>query len=353
MVAIYFQSATLIRTALQIFLAIKYKNLYVWVFIEFLFGVIGCIILNWKIKKEYPWLKTNKSKGKKLLKNYPAILTNTRQIFIHNIKDFVLRKSDEIFIFSFVSLNMVAFYGNYTMIINKITLLFHSVLESVNAGIGNLVAENDHKKITDVFWELMTIRHFVAGLLSYSIYFFIEPFISLWLGKQYILDHHILDLLVIFTYITNSRGVVDAFNHAYGHYADIWSAWVELIINVSITIVGGIYWGIIGILLGKIVSVLPIVTFWKPYYLFRSGFKLPYSKYWKYALRYYLIFAISFAGGSLITRHLPFSPDSGYVQWIGFSFLSLIAWGIIEISLLLLFAKGARNCIERIKHLKK
>lgn len=353
LVAIYYQSANLIKLALQIFLAYHYKNLYVWVAVEFLFGILGCIILNWKINKEYPWLHVDKSRGRLLLKQYPEIITKTRQVFIHKIKDFMLVKSDEIFIFAFVSLKMVAFYGNYMLIINKTTLLFHSVLESVNAGIGNLVAENDRKKTMDVFWELMTIRHFVAGMLCYSIYHFFEPFIALWLGKEYIIEHRILVLLIIFIYIMNSRGVVDAFNHAHGLYADVWSAWAELIINISITIIGGVYWGIMGILLGKIVSLFFIVIFWKPYYLFKSGFRLPIAQYWNGAVRYYIISAIAFIGGSILTRYIPVSPQDGYLQWICYSILSLIAWFIIETTLLILFAKGARQCIQRIKHLRK
>ena len=54
LVAIYFQSANIFKIILQIFLAYTYKNLYVWVAVEFLFGIVGCIILNWKINKEYP-----------------------------------------------------------------------------------------------------------------------------------------------------------------------------------------------------------------------------------------------------------------------------------------------------------
>ena len=53
LVAIYYQSANIVKIALQIFLAYYYKNLYIWVAVEFLFGIIGCIILNWKINKEY------------------------------------------------------------------------------------------------------------------------------------------------------------------------------------------------------------------------------------------------------------------------------------------------------------
>ena len=118
-----------------------------------------------------------------------------------------------------------------------------------------------------VFWELMTIRHFIAGLLCFSIYYLLEPFVILWLGPEYVLDHTILVLMLVYIYIANSRGVVDMYNHSHGLYADTWAAWVELILNLGITVGMGYYYGIIGILLGKIVSVLLIVVLWKPYYL--------------------------------------------------------------------------------------
>lgn len=353
LVAIYFRSAGLVKTALQIYLALTYRNLYLWVAIEFIFGVIGCIILNWKINKEYPWLHTNKSQGRFFLKKYPGIITNTRQIFIHKIKDFVLGKSDELFVFVFVSLKMVAYYGNYIMIISKITLLFKSALDGVNAGIGNLVAEGNKNHMMRIFWELMTIRHFVAGLLSFSIYSFIEPFISLWLGGEYILDHRILVLLVIYVYISNSRGVVDAFNHAHGLYADVWSAWAELIINVSVTVIAGIQYGILGILLGKLVSIGFIVVFWKPYYLFSSGFKLQISLYWGGAIRYYIIFVLSFFISIYICRLIPINPYQYFYSWIAYCAISTIAFLMINITLLLCFAKGAKDCLKRIKYFRR
>jgi len=353
LVAIYFQSANLFKTAIQIYLAYTYKNLYVWIAIELLFGIIGCIILNWKINKEYPWLKTDKNQGRNLLKKYPEILKNTRQIFIHQIKDFTLSKSDELFVFIFVSLKMVAYYGNYIMIISKITLLFKSALDGVNAGIGNLVAEGNKKQMIQVFWELMSIRHFIAGFLCFSIYSFIEPFISLWLGSEYILDHKILILLVIYIYISNSRGVVDAFNHAHGLYADVWSAWAELALNISVTIVAGTYYGIIGILLGKLISLGFIVIWWKPYYLFSSGFKLKISVYWTGAIRYYLLFAFTFTTCIFINKYIPIDPYQHYYSWIMYSAISTLVFLIIYFTLYICFAKGAVDCIKRIKKIIK
>jgi O-antigen/teichoic acid export membrane protein len=353
LVAIYFQSGNIIKTALQILLAYTYKNLYIWVAVEFFFDLFCCIVLNWKIKKEYPWLNTNKNEGRQLLRKYPGILKNTKQIFIHKIKDFILNKSDELFVFVFVSLKMVAYYGNYIMIISKVTLLFKVTLDGVNAGIGNLVAEGDKKHMLRIFWEIMSIRHFVAGILSFSIYCYIEPFISLWLGNEYVLDHRILILLVIYVYISNSRGVVDSFNHSHGLYADVWSAWVELILNVTITIIAGFRWGIIGILLGKLVSIGFIVIWWKPYYLFSSGFKKPISLYWNGAIRYYLIFCISFIIGNYINHYIPFNPYTNFYSLILYCALSIIAYLCINISLLFCFAKGAKDSLNRIKFRRK
>ena len=308
LVAIYFHSANIMKIILQIFLAYTYQNLYIWVGVEFLFGIFGCIILNWKINREYPWLNVDKSRGRTLLKQYPEIITKTRQVFIHRIKDFFLIKSDELFIFLFVSLKMVAYYGNYMIITSKLISLFSSITGSVGASIGNLVAEGDKAKMIRVFWEYTTIQHTIANTICFSLYAFIEPFISHWLGAEYIMDHKILILLIIFLYISNSRGSVDAFNYAHGLYADVWSAWAELIINISITIICGLKWGILGILLGKITSLVAIVVIWKPYYLFSEGFKESVCIYWRGVLRNYIISGFAFSFSLYLVHYVPINP---------------------------------------------
>lgn len=353
LVAIYFQSANILKIILQIFLAYTYQNLYLWVGVEFLFGILGCIILNWKINKEYPWLNVDKSRGKYLLKQYPEIITKTKQVFVHKIKDFVLVKSDELFIFLFVSLKMVAYYGNYMIIISKLISLFSAITGSVGASVGNLVAEGNKKSMMKVFWEYTTIQHTIAAILSFSLYSFIEPFIAHWLGPEYIMDRRILILLIIYIYITNSRNSVDSFNYAHGLYADVWSAWAELIINVSITIIGGLKWGIIGILLGKIASLMMIVVLWKPYYLFTSGFKEPVSIYWKGVVRNYGISIMAFALATYIVQYIPVNPYQSIWSWILYAIIGMVIFLSIDLTATLLFAKGAKDSLYRIKNIRK
>ena len=353
LVAIYYQSANILKIILQIFLAYTYKNLFVWVAVEFIFGIIGCIILNWKINKEYPWLKVNKKQGKYLLKDYPEIMTKTKQVFIHKIKDFVLVKSDELFIFLFVSLKMVAYYGNYMIIISKLISLFSSITGSVGASVGNLVAEGDKPHMLKVFWEYTTIQHTIAATLTFSLYTMLEPFICHWVGPEYVMDHRILVLLVLYIYITNSRNSVDSFNYAHGLYADVWSAWAELGINITITIVCGLQWGIIGILLGKLTSLLAIVVLWKPYYLFSAGFKESVGIYWSGVLRNYAISAFSIGTSVWLIRFIPFSPYTSMSLWVAYAALSMLIFLAIDLTATLLFAKGAKDSFYRIKNMRK
>jgi len=167
------------------------------------------------------------------------------------------------------------------------------------------------------------------------------------------MDHRILILLIIYIYITNSRNSVDGFNYAHGLYADVWSAWAELIINVSITIIGGLKWGIIGILLGKIVSLLAIVVLWKPYYLFTSGFKESVFVYWKGVIRNYAISITAFAVATYSIQYIPVNPYHSIWDWIIYAIICMIIFLSIDICATLLFAKGAKDLIYRFKNIRK
>lgn len=156
-------------------------------------------------------------------------------------------------------------------------------------------------------------------------------------------------MLSIYIYISSSRGVVDMYNHAHGLYADTWSAWTELIINLSITILAGLYWGIIGILLGKIISTSIIIVTWKPYYLFHSGLKMSYRYYWRGVSRNYLVSTISFIATHYILCHYISIAITGYITWGLFCITSFCIYLPINILLTITCCYGAKNSITRIK----
>ena len=181
-----------------------------------------------------------------------------------------------------------------------------------------------------------------------SLSFLINPFISWWLGPQYQLSNFIVVLFMINLYIMQTRSVVDMFNHSYGLYDDVWSAWAEGIINIAVTIMIASKYGITGILLGKIASLFLIVVLWKPYYLFSKGFKDSIIDYWKGISIYHLCFAFSIAYIITSTYIFNYYPQSTLPSMLFFVLTETIPSIIIYFVLLIIFGRGTKCLIKRI-----
>lgn len=349
-VTAYFQTSNLFKTIIQMALAYYTRNYYLWVAIELCFGIIYSIILNWKIRQVYPWLAADLKSGKRLKQKYPLIMNYAKQLFVHKIGSLVQFQIKPLLIYAFVSLQIVAFYGNYTLIIDKLALLIRNLLGSTGAGVGNLIAEGNETQIKRVFWELIALNYFIAGVLVFSVYYLIEPFITLWVGPEYILSRPVLILILANMFIMQTRGTVDQFLYGYGLFSDIWAPIAETIASLSIALAGGYYWGLSGILLGSVVSMLFIVTLWKPYFLYNKGFHSRIWLYWKEILKITLLIILSWIITHLyITSVVTIQPDKSYWSWILYALAIVPVFGVLSFALMYMFCPGLKTCVTRIK----
>ena len=181
----------------------------------------------------------------------------------------------------------------------------------------------------------------------FGVYCFIEPFISLWLGKEYILDRWILVLLMVNTFIIQTRGAVDMFNNAYGHYADVWAAWAEGSINLTVTLISAPFIGISGILLGKTISLFVFIVLWKPIYLFRKGFQISILSYWKNTFAYYIAIVLSMTICSLLKSAIQINEYSSFIHLIFKGSLCISSFILLYCFLLYIFAPGFKDLIHR------
>lgn len=347
-VTAYFQTGNIIKTLIQMISAYYTQSYFLWIGIELSFGIIYSFILNWKINQVYPWLKSDVKTGKHLYKKYPEVMKYTKQLFIHKIAGLIQFQSTPFLIYSFVSLQTVAFYGNYTIITDKLKLLFENFLGSTAAGIGNLIAEGNKQKILTVYWEMMALRYFIVATIAFSLYFTLPLFINLWLGPEYLLSNRTLILVLIIFSLNILRGTTDQFINGYGLFYDIWAPAAESIIFIIIAITGGHLWKLEGILLGSIISLLVIVYGWKPYFLFKKGFNLPVKNYWYGILKLSLI-----SGTSLVL----FTYLNSYIElnivktnWLGFVLFALYTgslFAIIQFSLLYIGSSGMKSLVQR------
>lgn len=350
-VTTYFQTSNIICYILQTILVYYTHSPFLWIAINLSTSIIYCFILNWRIHKTYPWLQTNIRKGKAVFKNYPEVTKYIKQLFIHRIAGFVQYQTTPTLIYAFDSLKIVAYYGNYTIIVDKLAILITNLLSGTGAGVGNLIAEGNKEKIQRVFWELYSIRFLISGICVFSIYHLINPFISLWLGKEYILSPVIIILILVNFFITQTRGATDQFLYGYGLFSDIWAPFAEIIISLGVSISLGGIWGVPGVLTGNIVSMLIIICIWKPYFLYKKGFKKPISSYWLTIAVYITCGMAAFIICSIILPFIPINPEASYYKWIIYGILITLLFTVIYTTLLFITTQGMKDFIERCKRL--
>ncbi|MEG2341039.1 MAG: sugar transporter, partial [Odoribacter sp.] len=273
------QGYKILKVVLQI-LVIRYlADGYVyWMILELMMAFVTVFVLNRVLRREYPWLVSSPSEGKVLQKKYSDIITKTKQMFFHQIGHFVLLQTSPLIIYAYASLTLVAIYGNYLLIVTGVTLLMNALLNSVSAGVGSLVAEGNKVCIKRFFWELTSCRIWIASVICFGIYELGDSFIRLWVGNEYILERPAFIILIVITFISLTR-TNDTFLSAYGLYQDIWAPLTEACLNLGCSIGLGYFYGLPGILLGVAISLLIIVCAWKPYFLYKCGFK---ESIWEY-----------------------------------------------------------------------
>lgn len=339
-----------VKTLAQIIVIPLVANGYIWwLILEVVFSVVGAISLSRVVKKTYPYLKTVKTPGKQLAKQYPVVIVKIKQIFVHKFSTFVSTSVSPLIIYAFASLTLVAIYGNYMMIVSGLVLVLNSMFNSMGAGVGNLVAEGDKDRIISVFRELFTSRFLIVTTFTLGLYLLTDSFISLWVGSEFLLDKTSLFLIVLYFYLNTVRNVVESFIYAYGLFKDVWAPVTEALLNIGFSILLGYFWGLHGILIGVIISLFVIVFCWKPYFLFKEGLKTDLSIYIKLYFKHIVAF--------FVVAYLICMLDELLFQAITYSWTTFIIHGLficityilMETLILYFIEPGMKDFIKRMR----
>jgi O-antigen/teichoic acid export membrane protein len=349
----YFQMVSSAQVIVQLIAAILWRNFYLYFLISIVFGIINSVILQWKINRTYPWLKSDVKLGRKLLAKYPEIGKYVRQLFVHKIGGFVQFQLSPFLIYAYVSLPVVALYGNYTIITEKVNRFFFSMLGTTSASVGNLISEGNRDKIYHVYCELLSLRVLASGFMFVCLLRLINPFVALWLGDEYIMPNVVVYLICAQTFLHLTRFVNDDFIYGYGLFYDVWSPIAEALIFVVASVALGATFGLSGVLCGPLVSTLIIIYGWKPYFLYSKGFKRPLYEFWmKFAL-YLILFALSSIIAIYLSDYLHtlIHLGNGWMGLIVDAITFAIMLGVLSVGIYYLFLPEFRTFMKKIiKH---
>lgn len=343
----------IVKVVAQAF-AVKYlDNGYIWwLALEVLFATITTIVLNKTIFRTFPYIKEKVCNPSSLTSRYPGVVTKVKQLFIHKISGCLVKQTTPLIIFAFATLTLVAKYGNYLLITNNLNAIIASCFLGLTASVGNMLSENDKNLAMRVFRELFSIRFLINSVCCICLYFLMDPFISLWLGDEYVLDRSTVILIIIIFYIQNSRDIIDTYLNAYGLFKDIWAPVVESVICIGLSVLLGNLYGLNGILIGWIISQILIVRIWKPYFLFSQGLEIPVFNYVKINLKHISLGLLTLLVVFLIEPLVKIDASESYISFIVYGSFIFVSSGIIMFLLLYSTENGMRGFVRRIKNLK-
>lgn len=272
--------STIFNTVTQILvLVVKVLILYLTQnYILFLSIDIGStliknIIFSRMMDKRYPYLK-DKTKVKLDDETRESLYTNIKSLFLGKIGYILSTSSDNLVISSMISVKTVGLYTNYTTLTSSVLGFVGVFMGSISASIGNLMAKESKEKVYDIYKVSSFINFWLYGFSTICLFSLSEPFIALWLGKEYLMGKGILILIVFNFLLEGLMAPIDSIKSAAGLYKpDRFVPIIAAVVNLSLSIILARSLGLVGVFIGTLISTL-LFSFWiKPMLVYKYIFK--------------------------------------------------------------------------------
>lgn len=272
----------IIKDIVLILLLYIFHNYYFYLTAQILITFASNISISIKTNKLFPDIVSMKP-VKVSRTEIRAIIKNTAAMLCHKIGSVIVSGTGNIFISYFVGLATVGIYSNYVLISQAACQIVGKGVNSLTASFGNLVATAQQAEIYRVFKRIYFINFILALNISTLFYALIDPFISLWIGADYLLETKTSIIIVINSlFFYQIRVPSQMVINTYGLFWQIkWKSLIEAVINLCCSFLFAAYlqMGIIGILLAGLVSNVTTSLWWEPYVATKYGLNTTMKDY--------------------------------------------------------------------------
>ena len=303
----------ILRDIFQIIILFIFKNYYLYLVIQILSTILINILSYYKARSLYPFLK-DKNKKELDKRTKKDIISKMKGIFIYKLSVVIINSTDNIFISILLGLTVVGYYSNYALIITAISSFINILISAIFSSIGNLTAGNDVDKKTYIFYKFVFSMQWLISIISICLFILFNDFITLWIGKKYLISNFAVLAIVIDFYFKNIINPVWIYRETMGLFNEVKKVVVaRSILNIIFTWLLGIIMGLPGIFVATIISRI-LTTVWKePLIILRDHFNKPVKKYFLLQLFYIIIFSITFIISFLIFNNF---KANNLIEWV-------------------------------------
>ncbi len=297
----------LVGTILILIILVISRNYLVFLGSNILLTVITDIYASNVAQKKYPYIKNRAKLPKEERRD---IFSNIRNLFIMQFAGRVVDSTDNILISSLISTILVGLYSNYMVVIGVFKSLSDKLMAAAAPSMGNLFVTDDTDSKEKNLYRLTFIFYIFASIASIGTYSCIQPFVTLWLGSEYLMEMSVVFVLCFLYFVAIIYEPLKNAMFLTGYF-DIGRniSFVSAIVNLIVSVILGKQIGIVGIFIGTMCTyVIEIVT--KTYYLFKRYLKRSPRQYVFLWIRMILVFlaelwVIRFIQNKLILSALP------------------------------------------------
>lgn len=241
---------------LQIVLLIATKNYYTYVLMMPAFTILNNLIVAAVSRKYYPQYKCKGALNSTLIS---GIKRQTAGLMVNKICAVSRNSLDNIFVSTFLGLAATAMYGNYYYIMNAIIAILMVISNGLLAGVGNsIVTESPEKNYSDLK-KINFVYMWFAGWCTICLICLYQPFMKLWVGEKLMFPNIVAVAFGIYFYALEMGVVRGVYSDAAGlWWENRYRAIIETIVNLILNYVLVKYFGILGIVVATLISLLVI-----------------------------------------------------------------------------------------------
>lgn len=263
----------------KVFILYFTENYILYLTIDIGSTLVKNIIFSAILDKKYPYLR-DKNVQKLDMETKRKLFINIKALFVGKFGYIISQCSDNLVISSLVSINAVGMYSNYTTLVTSVAGFVTTFSSGVTASMGNLIASETREHSYAVYKRIDFINFWLYTFTGIGLFCLIEPFVEIWLGRDYILSFGILLFAVLTYYLKGINSGIDIVKSASGlFYPDRYVPVIEAVINLILSLIWAMKYGLAGVLAGTLISFL-LCSFWtKPYFVYREVFEMPFRNY--------------------------------------------------------------------------
>lgn len=314
----------------QIVGLLVFKQFIAYLIIQLTVQIVQKIVINKYISTQYKTVNF-KSTIEIAKEDKLTIKNNVKAMFFHKIGDYCVNGTDNLIISSFINIGSVGVFSNYATIITLIQSFTNLFFNNLISTLGNLLLLENNEKKYEIYHKLDFIGFIMYGFSAIVLLNVFNDFISLWIGEEYCLEYMTVYAIVISFYLNGIRVAATTMKSAAGMYdVDKYTPLLQAVINLIVSVFLVKYLGVLGVVLGTIISSLVLPTWQRPYivykYVLKKDFRIHIAEHFKYIFVLLICALLSLLFNSLL------SIESNVLLLV----LKVIVCGVIYLSTIVL-----------------